>query len=113
MSVELTWLYIEFTINFLVIFALFLNVLLLIAAVFKTKDYSLELVLLGMISFCVLIAFHEFLQLTVTSYKLADTEAAFSDAIISEMFALMASMLIFGVAVTKNRLQKFRLGVKK
>ncbi len=105
--------YVEFTISFFVIFSLFINILLLIAAVFKSKLYSIELVLLGMISFCILWGFHEFLQLTVTSYKIAGISSSESSRIISEMFSLMASMLVFGVGVTKNRLQDFRLGYKK
>ena len=105
-------LYIEFVINFLIILTLFINILLAVASVFKTKDYSIELILLGLISFFVLLGFHEFMQLTVTSYKLADTEAPLSDTIISEMFSLMASMLIFGVAIIKNKLQKIKLGSK-
>jgi len=105
--------YTEFVVNFFIIFALIINILLVIACVFKTKDYSLEVLLLGLISFCVLLAIHEFLQLTVTSYKLASQEAPFGESIITEMFSLMASMLVFSVGVTKNRLEKFGLGMKK
>ena len=105
-------LYIEFTINFFIIFAIFLNILLLTAGVFKTKNYSIELVLLGMISFCVLLGVHEIMGLTVTSYKLADVSAPFNTTIISKIFSLMAATLIFSVGVTKNRLQKFKLGRK-
>jgi len=105
--------YLEFTINFFVIFSLLISIIGLIASVFKTKDYSLEIIFLGMISFCILLGFNEFMQLTITSYRLNGNEIPLSDSIISEMFSLMASMLIFGVAITKNKLQKVRLGRKK
>jgi len=108
-----TQMYIEFIIDFLILFSVFINILLLIAAVFKNKEYSLEFVLLGMISVCVFIGIHEFLQLTLASYRLAETQAPFGDMIISEMFLLMASMLIFSLGVTRNKLQKFKLGRKK
>ncbi len=113
MSFPSSFVYIEFTINFFIIFALFLNILLLVASVFKTRDYSLELVLLGMISFCILLGVHEGLDLTVSSYRLASNEVPFNEMIISEMFSLMAAILIFSIGITKNRLQNFKLGRKE
>lgn len=105
--------YINFVMNFLILFAIFINMVLFIAAIFKVKEYGLELLLLGMLSFGVLFGIHEFAQLIVTSYQLAGAEAPLGDALISEMFLLMASMLIFGVGVTKNKLKNFGLGRKK
>jgi len=113
MTVVPTVVYVEFIINFFILFTILFNVLLLMASVFKTKDYAIELVLLGMISFCVFIGIHQFMGLTLTSYRLAETEPPFADTIISEMFLLMASMLIFGIGVTKKKLQNIELGKKK
>jgi len=109
----MTQMFLEFIIDFLLLFSIFINILLLIACVFKNKEYSLEFVLLAMISFCVFFGVHEFLELTVASYRLANSTMPFGDMIISEMFLLMASMLVFGVGVTRNKLQKFKLGKKK
>lgn len=109
MTHEVILMYTQFIINFFVLFTILINILLLIASVFKTKNYSLELVLLGMISFCVFMGIHEFLELTIASYRLAHTQAPYDGTIISDMFALMGSMLILGVAITKKRLQKIKL----
>jgi hypothetical protein len=105
--------YMDFVINFLILIAIFINLLLIIASIFKNKDYSLEVVLLGMASFFVFFGIHEFMQLAITSYRLSDSTTPLGDSIISEMFLLMASMLVFGVGVMKNRLKDFKLGKKK
>lgn len=105
--------YVNFIMNFLILFSIFINMVLIIAAIFKVKEYGLELVLLGMLSFGVLFGIHEFAQLIITSYSLSGVQPPIGDSLISEMFLLMASMLIFGVGLTKNRLKKFKLGTKK
>jgi len=110
---ELALMYMDFIINFFILFAILINILLLIAAVFKTKDYALELLILGMISFVVFLGIHQFMNLSISSYTLAGQEEPFGESVISEMFLLMASMLIFAIAATKNRLQSFKLGSRK
>ena len=105
--------YVTFIINFLIMFAIFITVILLIAGIFKTKDYSMELVFLGLVSFCIFMALTEFVELTIISYKVAEAMPPTIDTLISDMFILMASMLIFGIAVMKNKLEKMHLGSKK
>ncbi len=101
--------YVEFLIDFFVLFSIFINLLLLVTASLKSKkNYSVALVLFTMISFSVLLGFHEFLQIIDTTYKIANENAPFGDSIINEMFSLMAAMLIFSLSITKKRLKNVK-----
>ncbi len=105
--------YIEFFIQFFTIFSVFIIVIQLIALTLKIKEYTIELLVLGLLSFCILILFNEFSELTVTGAKLSLEELPEITQIFNKMFALMAAMLIFGVAIVKNRLEKLQVGIKK
>jgi hypothetical protein len=86
--------------------------LLTVAAVFKTKNYSIELVLLGMISFSVLLVVSEFGGLITASSQLTETELL-NNMLIYEMFFLMAATLMFSIGIVKNKLEKVKFSKKK
>jgi ABC-type transport system involved in multi-copper enzyme maturation permease subunit len=113
MTVEIaTGVFISFLIQFVAIFLIFTISLLTTAAVFKTKEYSLELVLLGLISFSILMLISEFGGLIFSSSQLTQTEIT-SNMLIYEMFFLMAATLIFSIGVVKNKLEKVKFSHKK
>ncbi len=105
--------YVEFFLQFFSIFSIFVIIIQLIALVLKTKDYTLELLILGLLSFCILMLFYEFSELTTTSAKLSYQEMPEIASVFNKMFALMASTLIFGVAIVKNRLEHIEIKLKK
>lgn len=92
---------------------MFVIIIQLIAVLLKVRGYTTELLLLGLVSFCILMLFYEFSELTTTSAKLSFQELPDITMIFNKMFALMASMLIFGVAIVKDRLEKFNINLKK
>ncbi len=105
--------YIEFFMQFFSIFAILIITLQLSALALKIKEYIIELLILGLISFCILMLFSEFSELTMISARLSEQEVPEISIIINKMFALMASILVFSIAIIKNKLKKIQLGFKK
>lgn len=101
--------YAEFFMQFFSIFTMLIVALQLSTLVLKIKEYTIELLMLGLLSFCILMLFCEFSGLTITSAKLSEQEIPELSEVISKMFALMASMLVFSIAIVKNKLERMQL----
>ncbi len=99
-------LYIEFFLRFFVILALMISSLLLIAIFLKMRKrkYLIELLVLGLLIFCLFWGIYEFSEIIFVSALLMSE--SIGNELIAKTFALMGAIMIFSISIVKKRLRR-------